>query len=481
MRVRWREQEIIFVSILVVMEILSSTVNPLLQICTVLLFFGIYLCINWMIIPTIKKISFSDVEKLFTLNLLRPFLMIVVTSFVFALGHSILIHFAKPHLINYRGYQLLALFGYNDKTNFLGYFRFDKAIVLILIFTALAGLRELIIWRINKPDASREFRVMVANNLIPVLFAYFLFLYFTDPVHATFLDYFAWFTPALAVYIYLSFWLFPFGEKYKWWQKPVLARLLVATFAGAVFSSVFYSGGEKWLEFSIYWLFLLLVVTPLSRLLYQQRRDKILQLKGMEAALAKSASDLQFLRSQINPHFLFNALNTLYGTALKEKSEQTATGIQKLGDMMRFMLHENNLDFISLDKEVEYLKNYIALQKLRIPASAGIRIEHNIDEVACNRQIAPMLLIPFVENAFKHGISLREKSWIDIKLECNENYISFEVRNSKHSQADGDTEKDKSGIGLKNVAERLRLLYAGKHELQLNETENEFVVKLLVK
>jgi LytS/YehU family sensor histidine kinase len=190
---------------------------------------------------------------------------------------------------------------------------------------------------------------------------------------------------------------------------------------------------------------------------------------------------LQFLRSQINPHFLFNALNTLYGTALKENAEQTAEGIQKLGDMMRFMLHENNLDFIPMYKEIEYLKNYIVLQKLRIQSSPGILIEDNIDEARCNRNIAPMLLIPFVENAFKHGISLKEKSWITIKLECTNAIICFEVRNSIHKRFEADTEKDKSGIGLKNVAERLKLLYPARHELNVSEDKNEFIAKLIIK
>jgi LytS/YehU family sensor histidine kinase len=222
------------------------------------------------------------------------------------------------------------------------------------------------------------------------------------------------------------------------------------------------------------------VVTPLTWLLYQQRRDKIIQLKGMETALERSMADLQFLRSQINPHFLFNALNTLYGTAMRERSEQTAAGIQLLGDMMRFMLHENNQDLIPMNKEIEYLRNFIALQKLRTPSSPDIQIEDNIDEVQCNRQIAPMLLIPFVENAFKHGISLQERSWIDIKLECSDTFTCFQVRNSIHHRMEADTEKDRSGIGLKNVAARLKLLYPGKHELQVHENGNEFIAKLVL-
>ena len=92
-----------------------------------------------------------------------------------------------------------------------------------------------------------------------------------------------------------------------------------------------------------------------------------------------------------------------------------------------------------------------------------------------------MLLIPFVENAFKHGISLKEKSWIYIKLECAKTIISFEVRNSIHTRFEADTEKDKAGIGLKNVAERLKLLYPAKHELSVSEDKNEFIVTLIIR
>jgi hypothetical protein len=375
----------------------------------------------------------------------------------------------------------LSVLGYNDKPLTNLFFGFDRAIWFVLLFAVLAGLRELIIWRINRPGAKRELRVLIINNLTPLVFVYLLIPFLTNPIHENFKDYLAWATPVLVLYIYHTFWLFPFKENHTWLQAPVLFRLLISTFTGALLPAVVFSGNDKLSQFSLYWLFLLLIITPVSWLLYQQRKDKILHLKGMETALAKSTSDLQFLRSQINPHFLFNTLNTLYGTALKEKSEQTATGIQMLGDMMRFMLHENNLDFIPMNKEIEYLKNYIALQKLRTPPSPGILIEDNIDEAKCNRHIAPMLLIPFVENAFKHGISLKQKSWITIKLECAETFIRFEVRNSIHNHAEGDTEKDKSGIGLKNVADRLNLLYPGNHELNISKDENEFIAKLEIK
>ena len=131
-------------------------------------------------------------------------------------------------------------------------------------------------------------------------------------------------------------------------------------------------------------------------------------MRGIETQLATSYASLQKLRSQINPPFLFNALNTLYGTALSGNLANTAEGIQKLGDMMRFMLHENMQDSIPLSREAEYLRNYISLQKLRIPSESGIEINDHISEGCESQMIAPMLLIPFVENAFKHGISLNE-------------------------------------------------------------------------
>ena len=151
-----------------------------------------------------------------------------------------------------------------------------------------------------------------------------------------------------------------------------------------------------------------------------------------------------------------------------------------MGDMMRFMLHENNLDFIQMDKEISYLKNYIALQKLRTQSSSNIIIEDNISGQNCNHKIAPMLLIPLVENAFKHGISLKEKSWIKIDLECNEKNILFEVRNSMHAKQENDPENERSGIGFKNVLERLKLIYPGKFDISVNGDGKEFFVQLAI-
>ncbi|CAM3785873.1 histidine kinase [Pontibacter korlensis] len=227
-------------------------------------------------------------------------------------------------------------------------------------------------------------------------------------------------------------------------------------------------------------LFQLVITAPATWMLYQRQQKGKEEVYVLKKELGRSAANLDFLRSQINPHFLFNALNTLYGTALQENSERTAQGIQMLGDMMRFMLHENHQQKILLAREIEYMRNYIDLQLLRTSASPEIVIETNIEEVLDQKYIAPMLLIPFVENAFKHGISLKQKSWIRISLHCDQNKLYFDVYNSTHKKLENDPEKDKSGVGLKNVKQRLELLYPEKYELIIRETPEEYFVHLTI-
>jgi len=222
------------------------------------------------------------------------------------------------------------------------------------------------------------------------------------------------------------------------------------------------------------------VVMPLSWHLFGKRTSKTRELQGLKTALGRSSANLDFLRSQINPHFLFNALNTLYGTSLQENAERTGEGIQRLGDMMRFMLQENVQEKISLTREVDYLNNYIQLQKLRTETSSDIIITTEIDEEIKGLEIAPMLLIPFVENAFKHGISLREPSHIKISLQTRNKVLYFDVSNSIHPKGLNDPERDKSGIGLENVKQRLNLLYPNKHELTIRESAKEFFIHLTV-
>lgn len=223
----------------------------------------------------------------------------------------------------------------------------------------------------------------------------------------------------------------------------------------------------------------MLLVRPVAWNAYRKRHQQTqTEIYTLKTELGQSDAHLNFLKSQINPHFLFNALNTLYGTALQEHAERTSEGIQKLGDMMRLMLQENMQDNILLTRDLEYLRNYISLQELRTATSPAITIETQIEDPERDLLITPMLLIPFVENAFKHGISLVNTSHIKTTLQTQGSTLYFDVQNSVHPKPENDPEKEHSGIGLENVKQRLLLLYPGKHELVIRENAREFFVHL---
>ena len=187
----------------------------------------------------------------------------------------------------------------------------------------------------------------------------------------------------------------------------------------------------------------------------------------------KLASELAFLKSQVNPHFLFNSLNSIYALANKN-SPQTADAVIKLSDLMRYMLYDSTGNYVELDKEVEYLNNYINLQKLRVDGKVDISFDMQGD--LNNKRIAPLLLIPFVENAFKHGISYQNDSSVHVNMKANGKNMSFIVENTLNRHKP-DVERA-SGIGLKNVKRRLELLYPGKHKLTINESNGKYIAEL---
>lgn len=205
-------------------------------------------------------------------------------------------------------------------------------------------------------------------------------------------------------------------------------------------------------------------------------KEKIL----LQTQVVSKVAELSNLRSQINPHFLFNALNTLYSVSLKENAEKTADGIQKLGDMMRFMLNENHQDRIPLSKEIEYLNNYIDIQRMRIDENHHIEIKVNIQNSEREIFIAPMLLNPFVENAFKHGISFRNPSWIFITLTHDAQKLYFKVHNSLHAKQENSPEQENNGIGLENVRKRLELIYPNRYSLDIQASDNDYFVSLIL-
>jgi len=187
-------------------------------------------------------------------------------------------------------------------------------------------------------------------------------------------------------------------------------------------------------------------------------------------------TELSLLRSQVSPHFMFNVLNNMVALARKQ-SDQLEPSLIKLSSLMRYMLYEADEEKVSLEKETEYLQSYIDLQQQRF----GKKVVIN----TCFKQadktyfIEPMLLIPFVENAFKHGTGMIENAMINIELSAANNQLHFTVQNKYNS--DSSEIKDKaSGIGLSNVGRRLELLYKHEHALMIEKSNDLFTVKLQI-
>lgn len=185
-------------------------------------------------------------------------------------------------------------------------------------------------------------------------------------------------------------------------------------------------------------------------------------------------SELAFLKSQINPHFLFNTLNNIHTLAYK-KSDGAPEAIMKLSDLMRYMIYESDVAFVPLSHEVKHLKSFVALQELRFKSESIVSF--NFEGDFEQQQIAPLMLLPFVENAFKHGDCLNEVGAIKVKLVVNQG-ITYEVENRKHIMNHDKVKDQTGGIGLGNVRRRLELIYPKRHTFEVNESSSHFRVKL---
>ncbi|ANH83355.1 histidine kinase [Niabella ginsenosidivorans] len=359
---------------------------------------------------------------------------------------------------------------------------FAVAAVSFVIYLVYYGLKELIFSPLLKQKLKESNGSRLVFIVLSIL-AWLIILVMLSANNAAAFAIIVW--AVILPYALLMFYLntlvlIPALPEKKPWSSYYLSRIVPIVLLINFIATVFCVAISHPVSFiGAYTLLLLwtgVAVIPLCWWIYKNQKEKL----GLKTALGSSQANLGFLRSQINPHFLFNALNTLYGTALQENAERTGEGIQKLGDMMRFMLHENMQDKILLVREVEYLRNYIDLQLLRVANAPDIQILVRIEEPAAALLITPMLLIPFIENAFKHGISLREPSYISIALHTQNNTLYFDVQNSIHVKPDGDPEKFKSGIGLPNVKERLQLEYPERHELVIRQTAKDFFVHLTI-
>ena len=186
-------------------------------------------------------------------------------------------------------------------------------------------------------------------------------------------------------------------------------------------------------------------------------------------------AELSFLRSQISPHFLFNVLNNIVAM-VRMKSEELEPTVIKLSSLLQYMLYETDEEKVLLKNEVEYLQSYIDLQQMRYSSKLNLQVLFNVKEDW--QAVEPMLLIPFIENAFKHGNGLLNNPEIHISLEVENNRLNFEVRN-RFSETENSKDKT-SGIGLANVKRRLALLYDNRHVLRIDKSNEWYIVSLQI-
>jgi two-component system, LytTR family, sensor kinase len=268
-----------------------------------------------------------------------------------------------------------------------------------------------------------------------------------------------------------------FIYKKKYWQYALIQLLSLAWLLveASLLFKLFFSpehfrpGGLLFINFFIYLFFFAL------SLAYQLINEKVKSDKlNSERENENLKTELSLLRSQVSPHFMFNVLNNMVALARKQ-SDQLEPSLIKLSSLMRYMLYEADESKVALEKEIEYLQSYIDLQQQRF--GKNVKVNVTVDAPDSTLEIEPMLLIPFVENAFKHGTGMIEDAQIDIDLRAKNDVLQFMVRNKYNSLSEEVKDKT-SGIGLANVKRRLNLLYGKNYSLMISEQSDWFVVSL---
>lgn len=288
---------------------------------------------------------------------------------------------------------------------------------------------------------------------------------------------------AIMVYVNLQI-LFPLYNKNKLLLLHVLLVVLVAVLLTPIKTAILYAisynheNVQRYLLDNISAIFLSTFFIGISSSVYGIMREWIKTQQEKQDLIHRSTqTELKFLRSQINPHFLFNTLNSLYALTLK-KSDKAPEVVLKISETMRYMLYECNEPTVPLHKEVQHIENYLELEKIRHGESAKIDFELKGDIE--NQAIAPLIFITFIENCFKHGFNnIREDRWMHISLEVINDKCILITKN-KISDLPLDNKKD-GGIGLINVRKRLNILYPESHTLNITQNNQVYTVRLELK
>jgi len=220
-------------------------------------------------------------------------------------------------------------------------------------------------------------------------------------------------------------------------------------------------------------LFIFLMIMALSTAIKTVQQWQLTEQRAARAEADKTNAELSFLKAQINPHFLFNTLNNIY-TLAAIKDDNAADSIMKLSNIMRYVTDDVAEDFVPLQSEIDCISDYIELQRLRIGKNTAVNFEVN-GNIGI-RKIAPLVMMTFIENVFKYGVSKHEPSAIDIRINIHELDISFYCKNRIFGLQKSDYQR--TGIGIKNTRQRLEHLYPGKHLLSISSLNNEYIVQL---
>ena len=291
------------------------------------------------------------------------------------------------------------------------------------------------------------------------------------------------FVYALVVYLNLFYLIPNYLTKNKFWTYLglLILSILVITPIEVLILYLIYSGNPEAQEKVVIDLNLFFIpplLIAIGSTMFQIINDWVRDLREKQELEKRTMqSELRFLKSQINPHFLFNTLNSLYALTLK-KSDNAPEIVIKLSEMMRYMLYECNEKRVLLSKEVNYLHNYLALEKLRQPKDIDIKFE--VEGNVSHQMIAPLMFIPFLENSFKHGLSNNlSDGFVHIYLNVEGEHVNLRIENSKPEKLPVRDPKRKSGgIGLVNVKRRLNLLYPEQYSLNIEDNPKSYAIEM---